>query len=259
MKSCGLTQTSTTYVYNTIIESIRNILISMSKNLLPKHIAIIPDGNRRWAKSRGKSALEGHKFAIEQTMSKLFDTIQELEIPFCTIWLLSPENFVKRSKGEVKNLLFLLKFFLKKKIKELDRKGIRLKVIGNMHDLPKDIQDELNKAIETTKSNSKTTITFAINYGGRDEIIRTINKILKNNKSDSLNSETFSEYLDTKEIPDPDLIIRTGGEKRTSGFLPWQSEYSEYIFLDTLFPDFTQKALRDCVDEYLKRMRRFGK
>lgn len=225
-----------------------------------KHLAIIPDGNRRYAKSKKLPAIQGHRIAVEDTFPKLFDEVQELGIKYCTVWLISPENFTKRSHLEISNILNLLDIFLKKKIKELDRKNINLKTIGDLSVIPKKLQESIKKASEKTKSNDKTFITFAINYGGRDEIIRAIKRLNKSLKGEEgITKGNFEKFLDTSSIPDPDLIIRTGGEKRTSGFLLWQSEYSEYAFTDTLFPEFSPKELRNIVKDFSDRKRRFGK
>lgn len=225
-----------------------------------KHVAIIPDGNRRWAKAQNKPSIEGHRFAVEHTLPDLFDAVQELGIEYCTVWLLSPENFTKRSSDEVKNLLWLLKLFLKKRIEELDRKNVRMHIIGDIESLPEDVQKELAAAVERTRNNTGTVVTFAINYGGRDELVRAIRTIAKEDVNpEEITKEYISNHIDTKELPDPDLIIRTGGNKRISGFMLWQSEYSEYSFVDTFFPDFSPEDLKQCVDDFLHRKRRFGK
>lgn len=225
-----------------------------------KHVAIIPDGNRRWARAKGKPSVEGHRFAVEHTLPELFDAVQELGIEYCTVWLLSPENFTKRTPEEVKNLLWLLKLFLKKRIEELDRKNVRMRLIGDIGSLPEDVQKELDAAVERTKHNTGIVVTFAINYGGRNELVQAIRSIVQEHADpDTITKEYISTHIDTKNLPDPDLVIRTGGDKRTSGFMLWQSEYSEYTFVDTLFPDFTPSDLKQCVEDFLHRQRRFGK
>ncbi len=225
-----------------------------------KHVAIIPDGNRRWARAKGKPSVAGHRFAVEHTLPELFDAVQELGIEYCTVWLLSPENFTKRTPEEVKNLLWLLKLFLKKRIEELDRKNVRMHLIGDIESLPDDIRKELAAAVDRTKSNTGTVVTFAINYGGRNELVRAIRSIVQEHADpDTISKEYISKHIDTKNLPDPDLVIRTGGDKRTSGFMLWQSEYSEYAFVDKLFPDFTSSDLKQCVEDFLHRQRRFGK
>lgn len=225
-----------------------------------KHVAIIPDGNRRWARAKGKPSLEGHRFAVEHTLPDLFDAVQELGIEYCTVWLLSPENFSKRTPREVQNLLRLLKLFLRRRIDELDKKNVRMNIIGDIDNLPEATQHELAYAVQRTKNNTGTVVTFAINYGGRDEILRAVHKMMHEGfEAKSLSKSNFSQFLDTTHLPDPDLIIRTGGEKRTSGFMLWQAEYAEYAFVDTLFPDFSPGDLKTCVDDFLHRQRRFGK
>lgn len=227
---------------------------------LIKHIAIIPDGNRRWAKQKGKLFFEGHKYAADVTIPGLYDTIINMKISYCTIWAMSPENYTKRGKHEVQSLLKLLQLFIKNKMGEMNEKGIRLNIIGDTDKFPEKIQKDIIKSMEDTKNNKKLVLTFALNYGGRDEIVRAINKVIsKKEKVKKLEFEDFHRFLDTKDMPDPDLIIRTGGEKRTSGFMLWQSEYSEYAFLDKFFPDFTPLDLESCVNDFYNRQRRFGK
>ncbi len=225
-----------------------------------QHIAIIPDGNRRWAKEKGMHALEGHRYAVEKTLPPLYDTMLELQIPYCTFWAMSPENFHKRSKLEINNLFRLLRHFIDYQLEDLHSKGVRIKIIGNISKLPSSVKQHLTKSIEKTKNNTRMTFVFAMNYGGRDEIIRGVQAMLKADVSaETLTKESFSTYLDTNGIPDPDMIIRSGGEQRTSGFLLWQSEYTEYFFLDKYFPDCTPEDLKNCIKEYEERQRRFGK
>jgi len=225
-----------------------------------QHIALIPDGNRRWATEQGKPAIEGHKYAVEQVLPDLYDTLLELEIPYCTFWAMSPENFKKRSSFEVNHLFGLMHFFFEKQLADFMAKNIRIKIIGNLDELPDSAKKELHKAVEETKNNTKMTFIIAMNYGGRDEVIRAIRKIKDSDlASRDITKESFSSFLDTTDIPDPEMIIRTGGEQRTSGFLLWQSEYTEYFFVDKYFPAFTSQDLKDCIAEYEHRQRRFGK
>jgi len=225
-----------------------------------KHVAIIPDGNRRWARAKGNPSVEGHRYAVEHTLPDLFDAVQEMGIEYCTVWLLSPENFTKRTPDEVSNLLWLLRLFLKKRIEELDRKNVRMRIIGDLKHLPEETTKELAAAVERTRNNTGTIVTFAINYGGRDELVRAVKKMIQDAIDPTdVTKKYISEHIDTKDLPDPDLIIRTGGEKRTSGFMLWQSEYTEYAFIDKLFPDFTPQDLKQCVDDFLQRKRRYGK
>lgn len=231
-----------------------------NKNHLPKHVAIIPDGNRRWAKEKGLPTIEGHRYAAQTTLPNLINELAKLDIKYFTFWALSTENLTGRSKKELDYLFDLIRFFLKNKLKEFKKKEIKLKVIGNLTRLPEDLQKEILEIIKDTKENKKMTVILGLNYGGRDEIIRAIKKVQNSKlKIQSLTKESFCNYLDTIGIPDPDLIIRTGGEKRLSGFMLWQSEYSELYFSDLYFPDFTAKELEKSIKNYLQRQRRFGK
>ena len=222
---------------------------------LPKHIAIIPDGNRRWAKEKGLPTFEGHRFAAENTLLKLVDKLLQLKIKYFTFWALSTENLLKRSSKEIKNLFSLMEYFLRQKGEELNKKNIKIKVIGDLEKLPTHLQKEIEKIIKKTEKNTMMEIILAINYGGRDEIVRAIKKI-KDVKA--ISKENLDHYLDTAGIPPPDLIIRTGGEKRLSGFMLWQSEYSELYFTDVYFPDFNPQELEKAINNYLLRQRRFG-
>jgi len=225
----------------------------MSKDNFPKHVAIIPDGNRRWAKKKGRPAIEGHRYAAQTVLPNLISELAKYNVKYFTFWALSTENLVGRSKDEVDNLFNLIRFFLRNKVKEFEKKEIKFKTIGDLTQLPKDLQEEIIKVTHDTINNKKMTVIFGLNYGGRDEIIRAIKK------GKNLTKENFGNYLDTAGIPDPDLIIRTGGEKRLSGFMLWQSEYSELYFSDLYFPDFTAKELEKSIINYSERQRRFGK
>lgn len=225
---------------------------------IPTHIAIIPDGNRRWAASKGLPSFEGHRVGADKTLPALIEKAGELGIKYFTFWALSTENLVKRSPDEVSNLYKLIRFFVQVKLNDIHKKGARIKMIGNLHTLPDDIQKGITQAVEKTKDNTKITVIFAVNYGGRDEMIRAIKKI-NSSEIDTVNKNNFGGYLDTADIPDPDLIIRTGGEKRLSGFMLWQSEYSEMDFADEFFPDFSPARLEKCVNDFSQRQRRFGK
>jgi undecaprenyl diphosphate synthase len=224
-----------------------------NNNYFPKHVAIIPDGNRRWAKKRGQPAFEGHRYAAQVALPNLINELIRLGIKYFTFWALSTENLDGRSKKELSHLFNLIRISLKSKYKEFKEKKIKLKVIGDLTKLPEDLQKEAYKIMKKTVNNNKITIVLGLNYGGRDEIIRAIKK------GKNLAKENLGNYLDTVGIPDPDLIIRTGGEKRLSGFMLWQSEYSELYFSDLYFPDFTAKELEKAINNYSERQRRFGK
>ncbi|MDO8528554.1 MAG: polyprenyl diphosphate synthase [Nanoarchaeota archaeon] len=219
------------------------------------HIAIIIDGNRRFAKKILKEPWKGHESGAER-VEKLFDWCDELNVKQLTLYALSIEN-LKRSEKEV---AYLMKIFDKelRKLKEdkrLEERKIKIKFIGQRELLGKDLQNLMKEIEEKTKNNDKFFITFAVAYGGRQEIIDAVKKIISENKE--INEENFQDYL---WMPDsPDFIIRTGGEKRTSNFLPWQSVYSEWIFLDKLWPEFEKQDLIEAIEEFNKRERRFGK
>ena len=231
-----------------------------NKNYLPKHVAIIPDGNRRWAKEKGKPTTEGHRYAAQITLPNLINELIRFDIKYFTFLALSTENLIGRTKEELSHLFNLIRISLKSKYKEFKEKKIRLKIIGDLIKLPEDLQKEAYKITKETMNNKKITIVLGLNYGGRDEIIRAISKIQNSEfRIQNLTKDNFGNYLDTSDIPDPDLIIRTGGEKRLSGFMLWQSEYSELYFSDLYFPDFTSKELKKAINSYSERQRRFGK
>lgn len=225
----------------------------------PAHIAIIPDGNRRWARENKLPAFEGHRIASEKILPNLLEAAGEAGVKYFTFWALSTENFVRRPSDELDNLFRLLRIFLKRQVSKLKEKGVRLRVIGDITKLPDDIQQLIRNALVETADNTKLTFVVGLNYGGRDEILRAVQKMISQQPSDvEYTKEAIHSFLDTADIPDPDLILRTGGEKRVSGFLLWQSEYTEYAFLDTYFPDLTAKQFKYCLDDFTNRTRRFG-
>jgi undecaprenyl diphosphate synthase len=226
---------------------------------IPVHVAVIPDGNRRWARARKLPDVEGHRVSSEKVLPQIIETLSNAGVKYFTFWALSTENAKKRSKEEYNNLLGLMKFFLERRVSKLHKKNVRIRVIGNVESFPADIQKSVHKAMELTKDNTGITVIFGINYGGRDEIIRGIKKAAAEGKIEDLTIDTFGAFLDTKDIPDPDLIIRTGGEKRVSGFMLWQSEYAEYYFTEKLFPEFSPEDFEDAVAVFNKTDRRFGK
>jgi len=226
---------------------------------IPKHIAIIPDGNRRWAKKHNFPSGEGHKVASEKTLPLLIRTYQKLGVSYITFWALSCDNLIKRDKKECKHLLSLLSFFLKKKLDEFNKNGVKLLCIGNISVFQEDLQKMIQNAQEKTKDNNKITLIICLNYGGHDEILNACKSIIsKKLSSDEINEELFEKHLYTKDIPNPDLIIRTGGETRTSGFLLWQSNYAEYYFSKKLFPDFSEEDCIESLNVFSERKRRFG-
>ncbi len=226
-----------------------------------KHIAIIMDGNRRWAKRQGLPAMEGHRRAADEVIEPLMKCCIKLGIPYLTLWAFSTENW-KRSPKEVKGLLEIFRRGLKRDVKRFDEMGVRLNFIGELGKFPRDIVKGILRLVESSKENKKLTLTIAINYGGRDEILRTVGKILKMENGKwkmDLSEKGFERFLDTAGMPDPDLLIRTGGEFRLSGFMSWQVVYTELYFTQVLFPDFTPKEFNKAIEWYMKRERRWGK
>ncbi|MEO8581556.1 MAG: polyprenyl diphosphate synthase [Patescibacteria group bacterium] len=226
---------------------------------IPQHIAIIMDGNRRWAKQHKLQALQGHQYVTEKVIEPLVDACVEFGVPYLTLWAFSTENW-KRDQSEVEGLMKLFRRAFAKSVQDLHKKGVRLNYIGDLTKFPKDIQESVAEWIEISKNNTKITVTFALNYGGQDEILRAIKKAAQNGEElQNITAAEFSQYLDTNTIPDPDLLIRPGGEQRLSGYLPWQSVYAELYFTDILMPDFGREELHKAIEEYGNRWRRFGK
>ncbi|MEZ4798073.1 MAG: isoprenyl transferase [Flavobacteriaceae bacterium] len=229
---------------------------------LPKHIAIIMDGNGRWAKQQGKLRVFGHENGTK-SVREITEACAELGIENLTLYAFSTENW-KRPKLEVQTLMKLLISSLKNEIKTLQENSIKLNTIGNTHDLPKKVQKELLDVIEQTKNNTRMTLTLALSYGSRDELLNTIKQIsikVKNNiiSPEKIDELVINEHLYTRNLPDVDLLIRTSGEQRISNFLLWQIAYAELFFTDILWPDFTKNNLYEAILCYQNRERRFGK
>jgi undecaprenyl diphosphate synthase len=224
---------------------------------LPRHVAVIMDGNGRWAEKRRLPRIEGHR-AGSDSVREVVETCARLGIEFLTLYAFSKENW-KRPKHEVSTLWRLLKNYLRKQDKVLVKNNLRLKVIGQRERVPAPVRRELDRVEKLTKKNSGLTVILALSYGGRDEIVEAVKKIFKE-KVDmkSLDEEKFSRYLYTAGIPDPDLLIRTSGELRVSNFLLWQIAYSEIWITPELWPDFRKKHLLQALIDYQKRERRFG-
>jgi len=237
-------------------------------NTIPTHIAIIMDGNRRWAREHKLPELMGHKRVADGILEPLIEHAAKRGVKYMTFWAWSTENW-NRKPEEVKGIMDIFRHVIRNNWRRLAEKGVRIRLIGDIEKFPKDIVDSLKKVVEETKNNKKITTVFALNYGGRDEIRRAIVRLheISNFKPASpaggfqisnLTSENISQVMDTSGIPDPELIIRTGGEQRLSGFLLWQSEYSELYFPSFYMPDFTSEKLDEAIEEYTKRKRRFG-
>ena len=229
---------------------------------LPNHIAIIMDGNGRWAKSKGLPRLAGHRKGAE-AVDELITTCREIGIRYVTLYAFSMENW-NRPSHEIAGLMALLKDFLVRKRQKLVANEIRLEVIGDTSRLPSAVMKELEDTMVLTSGLSRMTLTLALSYSGRDEILRAIHRVIKDRTSgrmqdDFISAEQFASYLDTCEIADPDLLIRTSGEARISNFMLWQMAYTEIYFTETLWPDFGRKELLAALTEYQTRERRFGK
>ena len=229
--------------------------------LLPKHIAIIMDGNRRWARQRNLPVKLGHKEGAE-TLKKVVRYANKRGIKYITVYAFSTENW-KREKEEVDSLMSLLEYYLDQFSKEADTENIVIKVLGRRKELSEKLLKKIDEVVEGTKDNTGIVFSIALNYGGRDELttaIKAIAEDAKNNKLniDEIDEKLISEYLYTKNMPDPDLMIRTSGELRTSNFLPWQLVYSEFLFLDKLWPDFSEEDLENAIQVFSKRNRKFG-
>jgi undecaprenyl diphosphate synthase len=223
-----------------------------------KHIAIMMDGNRRWARAKGLEPIKGHEYAANNTIEPLIEKCVDLGIPYITFWAFSTENW-KRDEKEVKGILDIFRIAFGTLALRFISRGAKLQILGDMSRFPEDIAKKTFDMISKSSRNNKITVSFALNYGGRDEITRAVKKIVcENILAANVNEETISSHLDTAGMPDPDLVIRTGGEQRLSGYLPWQSVYSELYFTPVLFPDFTPEQLTLAIDDFLKRDRRFG-
>lgn len=228
---------------------------------VPKHIGIIMDGNGRWAKKRGEIRVNGHKEGLK-TLRETVKSCRELGVDYLTVYAFSTENW-KRPKSEVNFLMRLLDIYIKNEVKYLKENHVALKFLSRKENLDEKLLNKIKKAEEETQNNSKMLLSIAFNYGGRQEISDGIKNILDlfekgEIKKEEINEDTFSKYLYTKDIPDPDLIIRTSGEFRTSNFLLWQSAYSEYYITDVLWPDFKKEDLIKAIESYNNRNRRFG-
>lgn len=228
---------------------------------MPRHIAIIMDGNRRWAKKQGKSASFGHKQGAK-TLEKIVRYANKIGLKYITVYAFSTENW-KRTEEEVKALMALLQSYLDDYSKRADSENIKVKILGDITALSQGMQKSIINCMERTKNNTGVTFNIALNYGGRDEIVKSVQNIVKevqngNIKIDDINEELISNNLYTKGQPDPDLLIRTSGEMRLSNFLPWQLVYSEFLFINKNWPDFNEEDLDNAILEYQKRTRKFG-
>ena len=237
-------------------------LIDLNKYNLPKHIAIIMDGNGRWAKQQGKLRVFGHQHGVE-AVRRTIESCTKLKINFLTLYAFSTENW-NRPKVEVQTLMKLLVSSLRKELKTFNKNNIRLKAIGNIESLPKKASKELKEVIVKTEKNTGLTLTLALSYGSREEIktaIQAISIKVKNNiiSPENIDETIINTHLYTRNLPDVDLLIRTSGEHRISNFLLWQIAYAELYFIDVFWPDFNEHHLIEAIKDYQNRERRFGK
>ena len=235
--------------------------IEIDRNNIPKHIAIIMDGNGRWAKEKNLPRTMGHRAGVE-SIRRIIKESHVLGIKYLTLYAFSTENW-KRPKDEVGALMKLLVEYLKNEIEELNNNGVVIKILGDTTKLTYECQKEINDAVELTKNNKGVVVNIAFNYGGRDEILRAVKNISEDVKKGIINSnnitdDIFENYLYTKDTPDPDLIIRPSGEKRISNFLLWQCAYSEFWYSNVNWPDFKETDLHKAIYDYQNRDRRFG-
>jgi len=231
-------------------------------NRLPRHVAIIMDGNGRWAQKRKQPRLFGHK-AGAQSVRNIVETCREIGIEYLTLYAFSSENW-RRPEQEISGLMTILKNYLESELPRMQKNGIRLMSIGNRQKLPETVRQSLQRVIEATSGNSKLTLNLALSYGGRDEIVRAVRAIsarcLQGEiTAEQISDQMISENLDTCRMPDPDLLIRTGGEARLSNFLLWQVSYAEIYFTETMWPDFRKEVFLEALVEYQSRERRFGR
>ncbi len=227
----------------------------------PRHVAIIMDGNGRWAAERRLPRIEGHRRGVE-AVRRTVEAAGDLGITHLTLFSFSSENW-SRPAEEIRDLFGLLRRFIRRDLADLHKNGVRIRIIGSRADLDNDIQCMLDDAVELTKENSALNLTIAFNYGSRNEIARAATRIAEDVKAgvltpEDMTEELFGSYLDTDGLPDPDLLIRTSGELRLSNFLLWQLAYTEFVFVDTYWPDFNKTHFEEAIAEFQRRNRRFG-
>ena len=231
------------------------------KEKLPVHIAIIMDGNGRWAKSKGQIRTMGHKAGVE-TLKKIVEECSNMGIKYLTAYAFSTENW-KRDEKEVSAIMKLIELYLKSEMNKMMKNDVRFKTIGDLSRLPQGVQKIIYDSMEKTKDNAGTTLTIALNYGGRDDIVRAVKDICHQVErgeitADHVDMDLIAEALDTSFLPDPDLVIRPSGEQRLSNFLLWESAYSEFWYSNINWPDFTPADLHEAITSYQNRDRRFG-
>lgn len=237
------------------------VLSAQAQSVLPRHVAVIMDGNGRWAKARNLPRVEGHRQGAESVRA-IVRAAGELGVKYLTLYAFSVENW-NRPKEEVDTLMKYLALYLRKEAGELQRNNVRLEVIGQIYRLPETVQEQLQKTIAALSRNNGLTLVLALSYGGRAEIVdavRSISNQVKQGRLDpaEINEETVAQHLYTRNVPDPDLLIRTSGEMRVSNFLLWQISYAEFVVTPTLWPDFRKPEFCAALEAYARRHRRFG-
>ncbi len=236
--------------------------MALAENMIvPEHIAIIMDGNGRWAKKRGLPRNAGHKAGAE-TFRRIAEHCNTLGVRYLTVYAFSTENW-KRTEEEVSGIMFLLEKYLKEALADMEKNRIRFQLFGDISGLSPNLQKLMQETMERSRNFTEVQVNFCINYGGREEIVRATKAFAADVaagkcSADALTEALFDTYLDSAGVPDPELVIRPSGELRTSNFLPWQSAYSEFVFMDVLWPDFTGEDLEKAIVEYNHRNRRFG-
>lgn len=228
------------------------------QTVIPTHLGFILDGNRRWAKKRGLPSFEGHRKGLNK-VTELIDACLDMGVKHLTVFAFSTENW-QRSEAEVGYLMGLFRLMFEKMAAKYSKKGVSLRIAGRLQDFPEDVQKMAQKGIDDTKDNTSLIFNVAFSYGGRAEIVDATKKIIEAGlKPEEITEEKFAEYIYEAGQPDPDMIIRTSGEQRTSGFMLWQAAYSELYFIDIDWPDFNRETLKQVIGEYQARERRFGK
>ena len=244
------------------IDSRFRMVDGIDEKRVPRHIAIIMDGNGRWARQNALGRISGHREGAE-SVRVVVEVCRKIGVPYLTLFAFSVENWM-RPNTEVRALMRLLVRYLRSELKTMLKNDIRLKTIGNVADLPENVRTVLEGAVDATKHCKGMVLNLALSYGGRDDIVGAVKKIIKDSaagkiKASEITRESFEKYLSTRDIPDPDLLIRTSGEFRISNFLLWQSAYTELYFTDVFWPDFREPQLIEAILDYQKRERRFGK
>jgi len=250
------------FLANDLISMSEDLKVKIDKTKIPRHVAVIMDGNGRWAKQKGMPRIFGHREGVK-SVKEITEAAAEIGIEYITLYAFSTENW-SRPAFEVNALMTLLVDTIRKEIADLNKNNIRLNAIGDIEQLPSKSKKALRQAIEDTQSNDKMVLNLALNYSSKWEILEAVKRIasrVKDNELsiDKIDESLLSQHLTTKGIPDPELLIRTSGEKRISNYLLWQLAYTELMFLDIYWPDFKKKHLYECILDYQGRERRFGK